>query len=224
MRWYGLVDRFVPMGIWNNRNDVRKSISDKMIGQVIIYQLSPLNHSCVPNAHTDYQGFTLVLRAIDSIVKGSNITLSYIRLDQNKTDRQKELRLKNFPECQCIRCRLVLDKDLDYEEFNAQKAYNFKLWLEKELLQPSTASFNREYKIDPKFINNLKWIYGEYRPSVARSLVRSFVYFAEHSRFASKPTLKFWYKEIEPLVRLTHGSDHPYYESFRQFAANYMKI
>ena len=126
-----------------------------------------------------------------------------------------------MPLCQCLRCRLHLDKDLDYEELQTL----FRLFCESiKSADKSKNAIKKEFIIDWHLILYIKFIYGDYHPKLAQVLIKSFVYFAENSRYASKSLLRLWYKEIEPKVRITMGSDHPLYKSFQTFASNYITI
>ena len=196
----------------------------EIIGYAIVFQLFLVNHSCVPNTNKTFDDFTMILRATNAIALGENITLNLISLEQNKFNRQKQMRLKHLPECKCVKCRLKLDKDLDYDEFNdLYISFHLKHWLALE--RPGMGFvIDLDYRIDWQLIIYMKSIFGANHPIVARTLAMSFVYFAECSRFASKSSLRLWYKEIEPLVRITHGSDHPYYVNFKKFASNYINL
>ena len=155
------------------------------------------------------------------IAKGETITLSIIEIEDNRAVRQAEMIRRGMPLCQCLRCRLHLDKDLDYKEYGSL----YRLFYETiKSADKSKNAINKEFIIDWQLILYMKYIVGDYDPSIAVTLVKSFVYFAENSRYASKSLLRLSYKEIEPIVRKTYGSDHPFYQNFQNFAANYITI
>ena len=219
LKWFGLTVLFQIFIVLNNNYDVRQPLNEirQKIGWAIIFQLSAANQSCVPNAYKDFYGFSIQLRAMKPIAKGETITLGMVELEANRAERRAEMMLLEMPLCQCLRCRLQLDKDIDYEEF-----HSLKLLFETQLMARSV--INKDYIIDWQLILYFKSIFGEYHPRLALVLMKSFVYFAENSRYASKSLLRLWYKEIEPIVRKTVGSDHPYYKSFQTFASNYITI
>ena len=202
-------------------NPAKKYSVVQEIGLAIIFQLSAANHSCVPNAHKGFLGFSLQIRASKPIAKGETITLSFIKLQANRAQRQAQMMLLQMPLCQCLRCRLHLDKDIDYEEYNSMnRIFNKQLMATNK----TRTALKKDFTIDWQLILYMKYIFGEYHPGLAMTLIRSFVYFAENSRYASKSLLRLSYKEIEPIVRITHSSDHPYYKNFQNFAANYINI
>ena len=225
LKWFGLIQITKPIIVSNISYDVRQPLEEvtKKIGLVIIFQLSNSNHSCVPNAYKDFLGFSLQLRASQPIAKGETITMSFIDIQANRAERQAEMRLMQMPLCQCLRCRLHLDKDFDYEEYNSlRRQLNLELMAPK--ISKGRIATKNEFTIDWQLILCIKYIVGDYHPGLVHTLVRSFVYFAENSRYASKSLLRLSYKEIEPKVRKTLGSDHPYYKNFQSFAANYITI
>jgi SET and MYND domain-containing protein len=65
------------------------------------------NHSCQPNAHIQSQEFAdahIDIVAIEDIVPGQEVFISYIGRTSNKFRRQKELRARYLFHCECERC------------------------------------------------------------------------------------------------------------------------
>ena len=231
VQWQGIMNMIKNFEIPYNDNEdtIRRSVTDtKNIALVYVFQVSPyVNHSCVPNAYCEFEGFDMKLRAIRPIAKGDKITMNFIDLKQDKAGRQTEMLNKEMPLCQCNRCRLHLDKDLDYKEF--LEIYSQIIRIGRAVAHGYSALELEkvpvlDFKIDFNHYLYLKEIFGEYHPIVSQFLVTSYVYFAENSRYASKSLLRLWYKEIEPIVRITHGSEHPYCKRFQEFASNYITI
>ncbi|CAG8777519.1 45164_t:CDS:2 [Gigaspora margarita] len=71
---------------------------------------SLINHSCRPNAIMMYSigqqtsSGPQILRSIENIKAGEEITISYIDVAMSRTSRQKLLNEKYFFKCQCSRC------------------------------------------------------------------------------------------------------------------------
>ncbi|KAG2179230.1 hypothetical protein INT43_002080 [Umbelopsis isabellina] len=65
---------------------------------------SLFNHSCRPNAVALYNGTSQIIRLIDDVEEGEEITLAYIDVANSRKTRQQMLRDKYFFECECTRC------------------------------------------------------------------------------------------------------------------------
>ena len=223
VKWFGLTTKSGIFPVPNICYDVRQPIeeTEQQIGLTVIFQLSLSNHSCVPNAHRFSKGFNMQLMANKPIAKGETITLGLIELQAKRAERQAEMLRKGMHLCQCLRCRLHLDKDLDYEEYGSFVRFFYETMKSAD---KSRNAINKEFIIDWQLILYKNYILGDYHPGSAHTLVRSFVYFAENSRYASKSLLRLWYKEIEPIVRKAFGSDHPFYNNFQTFASIYINI
>ena len=228
VKWFALTSMCGIFAIFNINYDLHQPIEEisQQIGLTVIFQLSTANHSCVPNAHSFFKGFSRQLMANKSIAKGETITLCFVDMEANRDERREEMFAKDILPptlCQCDRCRLHLDKDLDYEEYGSLMRSYYET-MKTPNKSCARNAINKEFTIDWQLILYMKYIFGDYHPCLALTLVRSFVYFAENSRYASKSLLRLWYKEIEPIVRKTFGSDHPYYKNFESFTSNYITI
>ena len=230
LQWHGIMKRKMNFWVPYNENEdlIRRSVRDieSNLALVYVFQVSPhVNHSCVPNAYYGFEGFDMQLRAIRPIAKGDKITMSFINLKQDKAGRQSEMLIKGMPLCECDRCRLHLDKDMDYKEFLEMHSQKIKIGRAVDSGHSASGiERDREFKIDFNHYLYMKEIFCEYHPIVYQCLVTNYVYFAENSRYASKSLLRLWYKEIEPKLCITFGSDHPYYKRFQTFASNYITI
>ncbi|KAJ2500501.1 hypothetical protein GGH96_002649 [Coemansia sp. RSA 1972] len=63
-----------------------------------------LNHSCLPNAAFVYMGGMQVVRALDNIQVGDEITLAYMDGLQPRDVRQEQLSAVYFFDCKCNKC------------------------------------------------------------------------------------------------------------------------
>ncbi|KAG0174326.1 SET and MYND domain-containing protein 3 [Apophysomyces sp. BC1034] len=62
------------------------------------------NHSCRPNAVAMFDGAHLIIKAIEDIEPGDEITIAYVDTVHSRTYRQASLREKYFFDCNCVRC------------------------------------------------------------------------------------------------------------------------
>ncbi|KAH8555549.1 hypothetical protein BGW37DRAFT_450029 [Umbelopsis sp. PMI_123] len=65
---------------------------------------SLFNHSCRPNAVALYNGTTQMIRLIEDVSPGEEITIAYIDVANTRTDRTQKLAEKYFFRCDCPRC------------------------------------------------------------------------------------------------------------------------
>ncbi|KAJ2724849.1 hypothetical protein GGI07_001702 [Coemansia sp. Benny D115] len=91
-----------------------------------------LNHSCLPNACFAYCGSTgeQVIKALEDINEGDEVTLSYVDGLRPRSERQRTLEAVYFFKCQCSRChadgekshsRADIDELLDRKSAEEQK-------------------------------------------------------------------------------------------------------
>ncbi|OWZ15375.1 hypothetical protein PHMEG_00010988 [Phytophthora megakarya] len=73
-----------------------------------------INHSCQPNCTWSNGGDSVMeVRALRDIKEGEEITLSYIDIDMERSERRKELRDTKHFDCQCERCSVPLSESVD---------------------------------------------------------------------------------------------------------------
>ncbi|KAF7724420.1 hypothetical protein EC973_001084 [Apophysomyces ossiformis] len=65
---------------------------------------SLFNHSCRPNAIIMFDGALLILKAIENIEPGEEVTIAYVDTVHSRTYRQQFLCDKYFFQCRCVRC------------------------------------------------------------------------------------------------------------------------
>lgn len=65
---------------------------------------SLFNHSCRPNAVALYNGTTQMIRLIEDVNAGEEITIAYVDIAHSRSDRTQQLADKYFFKCDCPRC------------------------------------------------------------------------------------------------------------------------
>ncbi|KAJ6997806.1 histone-lysine N-methyltransferase ASHR1 isoform X1 [Populus alba x Populus x berolinensis] len=70
--------------------------------------VSIINHSCLPNAVLTFEGKSSVVRAIDHIPEGAEVSIAYIDTAGSTMTRQKALKEQYFFTCTCPRCIKVV--------------------------------------------------------------------------------------------------------------------
>jgi|LauGreDrversion2_3_1035106.scaffolds.fasta_scaffold18437_1 hypothetical protein len=71
------------------------------------------NHSCWPNAVVSFSGQTLVVRAIQDIQPGEEVTIAYTELYCPRILRRAQLQAKKRFLCECARCQLPASDALE---------------------------------------------------------------------------------------------------------------
>jgi len=176
-----------------------------------------MSHSCTPNTQIVTNGLAFEMRAIKDInckMSTPVIKMALIELDQNKEQRAQMLKTISF-KCKCDKCDQQPDKDLDYTEYKELLKSHKLHW--SSIGKPQLDATNSEYIIDENLFLYMRAIYGEYDTHISEALVLSFICFASYSNHSSKSLNKLWYEKIEPIVQVTHGSDHPLYKLFVEF-------
>jgi hypothetical protein len=169
---------------------------------------------------THFTGLSVQLRALKEIPIGDEITISYVRLDQNKADRQRQLRSDFYVKgCHCVKCDQNLDSNVDYKTF-------------QELIEEEIYQFIDRRRVDPNYCETLaskliplyRSTYGDYHPFLTATLMQqSFV-----SRLAAlrgcEPVFKWkamfqqYYQLVDQHLRVTHGIHHPLFHIFYKTA------
>ncbi|XP_034889122.1 histone-lysine N-methyltransferase ASHR1 isoform X2 [Populus alba] len=85
--------------------------------------VSIINHSCLPNAVLTFEGKSSVVRAIDHIPEGAEVSIAYIDTAGSTMTRQKALKEQYFFTCTCPRCIKVHD---DIQESAILEGYRCK--------------------------------------------------------------------------------------------------
>ncbi|XP_054159974.1 histone-lysine N-methyltransferase SMYD3-like [Oppia nitens] len=214
--WYAFLELRMTSGsvyYTDNPNDIMNNDSDKPIACGITIGINDFQHSCFPNTAMISNGLTFEVRAIKDIAIGEEITRSRISINQNKKKRKKQL-MDNFGyDCECHKCRLNLDKDIDYNKYDEMHDKHVNLW---ETISDSRIArlVHRNYEMDTQFMVQLQLIFGEYHPYITSTIVNNFILFSQYSQKATKPLLKYWYKLIKDHIRVTHGLSHPFFAMF----------
>ncbi|KAI4726362.1 SET domain-containing protein [Aureobasidium sp. EXF-10728] len=85
-------------------------------GGSLFIQASYANHSCIDNTHRSFVGDTVVLRAVNDIAAGTELTTSYWPAALDEPDRHEDL-FKNWKfVCKCKLCESESECDQDWEE------------------------------------------------------------------------------------------------------------
>ncbi|KAH9572654.1 hypothetical protein CY35_02G163000 [Sphagnum magellanicum] len=66
--------------------------------------ISIINHSCSPNAVLHFDGKHAVVRALENINKGTEVTISYVELAASTRVRRLALKDQYYFDCDCVRC------------------------------------------------------------------------------------------------------------------------
>lgn len=74
------------------------------IGEGTYPVASLFNHSCRPNAAVIFDGALALVKALENIQPGEEITLAYVDVAHARPQRKQALKEKYFFECQCGRC------------------------------------------------------------------------------------------------------------------------
>ncbi|KAI4720397.1 hypothetical protein E4T48_03399 [Aureobasidium sp. EXF-10727] len=85
-------------------------------GGSLFIQASYANHSCIDNTHRSFVGDTVVLRAVNDIAAGTELTTSYWPAVLDEPDRHGDL-FENWKfVCKCKLCESESECDQDWEE------------------------------------------------------------------------------------------------------------
>ncbi|KAL7176463.1 hypothetical protein ACSBR2_029906 [Camellia fascicularis] len=87
--------------------------------------ISIINHSCLPNSVLVFEGRVAVIRAVQHIPKGTEVSISYIETAGSTMTRQKALKEQYFFSCACLRCIKVGQPD-DIQESAILEGYRCK--------------------------------------------------------------------------------------------------
>nr|DBA26898.1 TPA: hypothetical protein GDO54_011097 [Pyxicephalus adspersus] len=88
--------------------------------------MSLLNHSCDPNCVIVFEGTSLQLRSVKKILKGEELTISYIDVKMPTSLRQAQLQRQYCFNCDCHRC-LSKDKDEDMLAGDSESSKEMKV-------------------------------------------------------------------------------------------------
>eukprot|EP01018_Ginkgo_biloba_P035137 Gb_12569 [translate_table: standard] len=74
------------------------------IGTGLYPIISIINHSCLPNAVLLFEGRCALVRAVEHITEGTELTMGYVEIAASTVSRQNSLREQYFFDCKCSRC------------------------------------------------------------------------------------------------------------------------
>ncbi|XP_068642154.1 histone-lysine N-methyltransferase ASHR1 isoform X2 [Aristolochia californica] len=87
--------------------------------------ISIINHSCLPNSVLVFEEKVAVVRAVDFILKDTEVTISYIETAASTETRQKALKEQYLFTCKCPRC-IKLGHIEDIQETATLEGYRCK--------------------------------------------------------------------------------------------------
>ncbi|XP_031390525.1 histone-lysine N-methyltransferase ASHR1 isoform X2 [Punica granatum] len=87
--------------------------------------ISIINHSCLPNAVLVFEGTAAVVRTVQRISGGSEVSISYIETARSTMTRLKALKEQYFFTCSCPRCDRV-GQPADIQESAVLEGYRCK--------------------------------------------------------------------------------------------------
>lgn len=223
LRWFGLMKyrwAGVPLMWYAAKDLLLKYI--KPVGYGVFIGLYGVGHSCVPNSCQTTYGMKLQLRAMKPIAANDKLTITFTDLKLNKFERQKDLRQRFGIVCDCDKCRLNLDKDIDYDLLYSmldEGQVNYLMVADQVESRSSSLLPLKFHGIDYEMNYNLilimKAVYGQYFPFISQSMVFNFICFAL-SRYAEQSMIKLWHKEVEDNLRVTHDPKHPIFKIFQK--------
>ncbi|KAG8962312.1 hypothetical protein FRC03_004373 [Tulasnella sp. 419] len=126
---------------------------------------SLFNHSCVPNCSQDFIGDVIVIRALQDISQGTELTLSYGNAG-NTFEKRKEHLKKWFDKCDCALCEV--------ERLDGAAACETRERVVAQIKQAATKPETRSSAQEAK--RYLKEIQGTYRSSTDSRLPRIALY------------------------------------------------
>ncbi|XP_060214207.1 histone-lysine N-methyltransferase ASHR1 isoform X2 [Lycium barbarum] len=97
----------------------------KPLGTGLYPVVSIINHSCLPNSVLIFEGRMAVVRAMQHIPKGTEVSISYIEMAGSTVTRQKALKEQYLFSCTCIRC-VKLGQNDDIQESAVLEGYRCK--------------------------------------------------------------------------------------------------
>ncbi|GFQ02434.1 histone-lysine n-methyltransferase ashr1 [Phtheirospermum japonicum] len=87
--------------------------------------ISTINHSCLPNSVLVFEERLAVVRAMQHIPKGTEVSISYIEIAGSTVTRQKALKEQYFFTCTCAHC-IKLGQPDDIQESAVLEGYRCK--------------------------------------------------------------------------------------------------
>ncbi|KAK4370441.1 hypothetical protein RND71_009916 [Anisodus tanguticus] len=97
----------------------------KPLGTGLYPVVSIINHSCLPNSVLIFEERMAVVRAVQHIPKGTEVSISYIEMAGSTATRQKALKEQYLFSCTCIRC-IKLGQHDDIQESAVLEGYRCK--------------------------------------------------------------------------------------------------
>ncbi|KAG6578990.1 Histone-lysine N-methyltransferase ASHR1, partial [Cucurbita argyrosperma subsp. sororia] len=90
--------------------------------------ISIINHSCLPNAVLVFEGRSAVVRAVQHIPAGAEVSISYIETAGSTMTRQKALKENYLFTCTCSRCVKVVTNNCISQMIKKMKSKKVQFW------------------------------------------------------------------------------------------------
>ena len=145
------------------------------------------------------------------MASGDQITLALVMVAQNKSQRQEDSSEYSMDVCDCDKCGLNLDENIDYEELDNCFDHHYNHFDAIEDIGLSRV-LSSTYKYDNRLIKFLNQTFGENDPHTTETILMSFACYALYSRPVNPYVLTFWYRALKKYLKISHGETHPLYE------------
>ena len=176
------------------------------IGSGLYMRAAVINHSCQPNAAAIYLGTTFVLKAIQKIRVGDEITISYVDLEMDRFRRQNWLKKTFYFDCQCIKCQSN-DFGIDFRALDQLKG---DLRRESKTISPNWIKISQ---ISDAMIIIFYQIYGRFHPQLIPLLIDILSAKYQNKR-EDRQQLKNFMTDVRQKVELIYEFNHTLYQTF----------
>ena len=196
--------------VCTNSYTINDDEGTERLGHAIYIQHSKCNHSCKPNAVPVSKGLKHEVRAITDIPVEQEITVSYIDPLEVKDERRRILKEDWFFHCECSRCLIDDDDDVN-------KIKGLREKMETLALKSSSDSSLESFETGVQLIGMIQKVLGEYHSTIT-GVLRTIVFCRSGNESLSqdRKNLKNLIEKTSKAIAVTHGQDHPQYLQFQQ--------
>ncbi len=166
-----------------------------------------------------FKGLSTQVRAMKKISIGEEITISYIDLAKNKSERQALLKKLYYLNCNCDKCELNLDSTVNYSKFNNL----FKQLMNDSITMHSISAKHdwiRSNNTSTQLLSLYREIYGEFYPQLTLILML-YLDVKIMVTNGSEESLNELCKEVDRNIKITHGENHQLYKQFLRFCNHF---
>lgn len=184
-------------------------LSLNSIGSGLYIETSIFDHSCAPNAGTNYHGLKMQVRALKDIPSQEAICVGYDEIIQLRSTRQAKLLKSHCFTCQCVRCSGDSSKD--------DRLIEKIIPLREKIDQLSDTPYGtyilgpwkQMSKLYDKLLPLLEQAYGQYNPGLTAQYMNCIKVKMNADTLAG-----FDFEKVSRAIKVTHGSDHILYRQF----------